>query len=141
VADVKVTGSFRTLDFSRLSCHRFRSNEVGLRFSVIAYNLGNLWRRLALPKKDRELVADESATRVGDDGRATGEACPLLLAPTGGRTSEPVAVRGDAGPHRAATGMDGIGREWPSQQRNLSTKGRERRGDAKVGWNPGSSRP
>ena len=27
-----------------------RANEVRLRLSVIAYNLGNLWRRLALPK-------------------------------------------------------------------------------------------
>ncbi len=32
----------------RLSCHRFRANEARLRLSVIAYNLGNLWRRLAL---------------------------------------------------------------------------------------------
>src|SRR5713101_1265703 len=29
----------------------FRGNEVRLWLSVIAYNLGNLWRRLALPKK------------------------------------------------------------------------------------------
>ena len=35
---------------TRLSCHRFRANEVRLWLSVIAYNLGNLWRRLALPK-------------------------------------------------------------------------------------------
>jgi len=34
-----------------LSCHRFRSNEVRLWLSVIAYNLGNLWRRLVLPKR------------------------------------------------------------------------------------------
>ena len=34
-----------------LSWHRFRSNEVRLWLSVIAYNLGNLWRRLGLPKK------------------------------------------------------------------------------------------
>jgi hypothetical protein len=33
------------------SCHRFRSNEVRLWLSVIAYNLGNLWRRLVLPKR------------------------------------------------------------------------------------------
>jgi hypothetical protein len=32
-----------------LSCHHFRSNEVRLWLSVIAYNLGNLWRRLVLP--------------------------------------------------------------------------------------------
>jgi hypothetical protein len=34
---------------TRLSCHRFVANEVRLWLSVIAYNLGNLWRRLALP--------------------------------------------------------------------------------------------
>jgi hypothetical protein len=34
---------------TRLSCHRFRSREVRLWLSVIAYNLGNLWRRLELP--------------------------------------------------------------------------------------------
>ncbi len=36
---------------TRLSCHRFRSNGVRLWLSVIAYNLGNLWRLLMLPKK------------------------------------------------------------------------------------------
>ena len=35
---------------TRLSCHRFRANQVRLWMSVLAYNLGNLWRRLALPK-------------------------------------------------------------------------------------------
>ncbi len=34
---------------TRLSCHRFRANEVRLQLSVLAYNLGNLWRRLVLP--------------------------------------------------------------------------------------------
>jgi hypothetical protein len=34
---------------TRLSCHRFRGNEVRLWLSILAYNLGNLWRRLALP--------------------------------------------------------------------------------------------
>ena len=36
---------------TRLSCYRFRANEVRLGLSVIAYNLGNLWRRLALPTR------------------------------------------------------------------------------------------
>jgi hypothetical protein len=36
---------------TRLSCHRFRANEVRLWLSVIAYNLGNLWRRLVLPAR------------------------------------------------------------------------------------------
>ena len=35
---------------TRLSCHRFWANQVRLWLSVLAYNLGNLWRRLALPK-------------------------------------------------------------------------------------------
>jgi hypothetical protein len=36
---------------TRLSCQRFHSNEVRLALSLLAYNLGNLWRRLALPQR------------------------------------------------------------------------------------------
>jgi hypothetical protein len=39
----------QAIAMTRLSCHRFRANEVRLWLSVLAYNLGNLWRRLALP--------------------------------------------------------------------------------------------
>jgi len=35
--------------WTRLSCHRFRANEARLLLGVIAYNVGNLLRRLALP--------------------------------------------------------------------------------------------
>jgi hypothetical protein len=41
----------QAVKMTRLSCHRFRSNEVRLWLSVIAYNLVNLWRRLVLPKR------------------------------------------------------------------------------------------
>jgi len=41
----------QAVKMTRLRCHRFRSNEVRLWLSVIAYNLGNLWRRLVLPKR------------------------------------------------------------------------------------------
>ncbi|MGH9472214.1 MAG: IS1380 family transposase [Terriglobales bacterium] len=41
----------QAVKMTRLSCHRFRANEVRLSLSLIAYNLGNLWRRLALPAK------------------------------------------------------------------------------------------
>lgn len=41
----------QAVKMTRLSCHRFRANEVRLNLSLIAYNLGNLWRRLVLPKK------------------------------------------------------------------------------------------
>ena len=37
--------------WTRLSCHRFRANEVRLQLSVLTYNLGNLWRRLVLPAR------------------------------------------------------------------------------------------
>jgi Transposase DDE domain group 1 len=36
---------------TRLSCHRFRSNQVRLALSLLAYNLGNLWWRLVLPQR------------------------------------------------------------------------------------------
>jgi hypothetical protein len=50
----------QAVGMTRLSCHRFRANEVRLWLSLIAYNLGNLWRRLALPSP----VATWSLTRV-----------------------------------------------------------------------------
>lgn len=38
----------QAVNMTRLSCHRFRSNEMRLWLSVIAYNLGNLWRCVVL---------------------------------------------------------------------------------------------
>jgi hypothetical protein len=51
-------GRKQAVKITRLSCHRFRANEVRLWPSVIVYNLGNLWRRLALLKlvKGRPLL-------------------------------------------------------------------------------------
>jgi len=72
---------------------------------------------------DRELVAGESAATASEDRGTAGATCTLLLAIVGGRTSQPAAVRGDAGPDRAATATDGIESWWPRQQRNLSTAG------------------
>lgn len=45
----RIVGYEDVNDAERLSCHRFRSNEARLWLSVLAYNLGNLWRRLVLP--------------------------------------------------------------------------------------------
>ena len=36
--------------WTRPSCHRFRANEIRLLLGVIAYNLGNLLRRLVPPR-------------------------------------------------------------------------------------------
>jgi hypothetical protein len=38
------------LNWTRLSCHRFAANQVRLWLFILAYNLGNFLRRLALPK-------------------------------------------------------------------------------------------
>jgi len=60
----------QAVKITRLSCHRFRSNEVRLWLSVIAYNLGNLWRRLVLPSR-----IDKSLTSLQQrqDGRGVRE--------------------------------------------------------------------
>ena len=50
-AEQWIRGAKEAVKLTRISCHRFRANEVRLCLSVIAYNLGNLWRRLALPKR------------------------------------------------------------------------------------------
>jgi hypothetical protein len=42
------------LNWTRLSCHDFTDNQVRLQFFVLAYNLSNFLRRLALPKKIRD---------------------------------------------------------------------------------------
>ena len=51
LSEVPTRGSepSETLLYSR----RFRSNEVGLQLAVLAYNLGNSWRRLGLAGKVR----------------------------------------------------------------------------------------
>ena len=41
----------QAVKMTRLSCRKFRSNEVRLWLTIIAYNLGNLWRRLVLPRR------------------------------------------------------------------------------------------
>ena len=50
-ADQWIKEGKQAAKLTRLSCHRFRANEVRLWLSLIAYNLGNLWRRLALPMR------------------------------------------------------------------------------------------
>ena len=40
-------------NWTRLSCHRFRANQVRLALFVLAYNLGNFLRRLVLPRSVR----------------------------------------------------------------------------------------
>jgi Transposase DDE domain group 1 len=48
---IEQRGPPHPMKMTRMSCHRFWSNEVRLWLSVMADNLGNPWRRLALPNR------------------------------------------------------------------------------------------
>ncbi len=39
------------IKWTRLSCRKFRNNEVRLKLHALAYNLGNFMRTLALPRE------------------------------------------------------------------------------------------
>ena len=73
----------QVVKMTRLSCHRFRSNEERLWLSVFAYNLGNVWRRFALPRRIRNWSLTSLQQRLGKTGgRLIKHACYywLLLA-------------------------------------------------------------
>jgi Transposase DDE domain group 1 len=55
-------------NWTRLSCHRFRANEVRVQLAVLAYNLGNLWRRLGLPRRIKSWSLTSLQAAV-DEGR------------------------------------------------------------------------
>ena len=99
----------QAVKMTRLSCHRFRSNEVRLWFSVIAYNPGEPVAAAGAAEEDRSLVADQLATAAGEDGRAVGEARPVLLAAVSGRSSDAAGVRGDSAEDLGAAPADWIG--------------------------------
>lgn len=96
------------MKITRLSCPRFRRNEVRLALSLPAYNLGNLCRRLALPEEIENLKRARYY---------------WLL--SGRELSRPAAVWGDAGADRVPAGSDGIGDAGPVCRRiGLSPMGR-----------------
>jgi hypothetical protein len=51
MAELWIKEGKQSVKMTRLSCHSFRANEVRLWLSLIAYNLGNLRRPLALPAR------------------------------------------------------------------------------------------
>ena len=98
--------------WTRLSCHRFRANEVRLQLSVLAYNLGNLWRRLVLPPRIKRWSLTSLQHRLVKTGGRLVKHAAVLLAPAGGRSSDPAAVRrhaaedlGTAGARRLTRGL------------------------------------
>jgi hypothetical protein len=92
-----------------LSCHRFRSNEVRLWLSVIAYNLANLWRRLVLPKRVDHWSLTSLQQRLVKTGGRLVKHAPVLLAAPGGEPSDAAPLWSDAPADRSATIASGIG--------------------------------
>jgi len=52
------------LNWTRLSCHKFVANQVRLSLFVLAYNLGNFMRRLALPEAMKHWSLTSLQTRL-----------------------------------------------------------------------------
>ncbi len=89
----------RAIDFGPTKC--------GMQLSVLAYNLGNLWRRLGLPQRIKSWSLTSLQLQVDEDRRSAGQARAVLLALIGGGTSEPAVVR-----RHAAQDLGAAAAEW-----------------------------
>lgn len=56
--------SQRALSWTRLSCHKFVTNQVRLSRFILAHNLGNFFRRLALPEAIKRWSLTSVQTRL-----------------------------------------------------------------------------
>ena len=56
------------LNWTRLSCHKFMANQVRLGLFILAYNLGNFVRRLALPEAMKRWSLTSLQTRLVKTG-------------------------------------------------------------------------
>jgi hypothetical protein len=82
-AEPWIKESKQATTWTRMSCHRFRANEVRLKSSALAYNLGNLRRRLGLPHRIKSWSLTSLPQRLmKTGGRLVKHAryCWLLLA-------------------------------------------------------------
>jgi hypothetical protein len=86
----------QAVKMTRLSCHHFRSNEVRLWLSVLAYNPGEPVAAAGAAEENRELVADELAAAAGENRRSIGQARTVLLVAPGREPSDAAAVWGHA---------------------------------------------
>src|SRR5262252_2328546 len=78
-----INESKQAVKMTRLSCHRFRSNEVRLWLSVVGYKLGKLWRRLVLPRRIDKWSLTSLQQRLVKTGGRLVKARPILLALAG----------------------------------------------------------
>ena len=52
------------MNWTRLSCHKFAANQVKMCLFILAYNLGNFVRRLALPESIKRWSLTSIQTRL-----------------------------------------------------------------------------
>jgi hypothetical protein len=129
----------QAVKMTRLSCHRFRSNEVRLWLSVIAYNLGQPVATAGAAEGNRHMVIDQLAAAAGEDGRAAGKARPLLLAAVGGEPPDAAPVWKHTAADRgfaAASRVGSAGRRNQSGRRR-GVEGRVSERVLRNGENPG----
>jgi hypothetical protein len=121
--------------WTRLSCHRFRANEVRLQLACSRTSPGTCGGDWCLPA-NRGLVAHQSPAADRQDGWAAGQARPVLLVDVGRESSDAAAVRGDAPAGLGAPGADGLAERratTPERAGSCSSNRRERRGPSSSG--------
>ncbi len=82
------------MNWMRLSCHDFEDNQVRLELFVLAYNLGNFRRRLALPQKGEALVVDHLTGEVRENLSQGGSTLAVCDLPDGRAGHAPTAFWG-----------------------------------------------
>ena len=75
-------------------------------------------------EENRRLVADELAAAVSEDGRASGQARPVLLAVGGRGTFAPARVWPDASADPCAAGAERVALQLRLQHLGLREQGR-----------------
>ena len=122
--------------WTRLSCHRFRANEVRLQLSVLAYNLGNLWRRLGLPRRIKSWSLTSLQHRLmKTGGRLVKHARYYWLLLAEGPDSQRTRVAEDRrgrGVAKKPSAVAGTARSGRFEGRSGSERGTERGSSAKT---------
>ena len=123
--------------WTRLSCHRFRANEVRLQLIVLAYNLGNLWRRLVLPRRIESWSLTSLQQRLVKTGGRLVTTRAVLLALPGGESPDQALVRVDAPADLDTAYADGLtGPDGGNLAKQRSASGPVSRRCAEGAWRP-----
>ena len=122
--------------WTRLSCHDFDDNQVRLQLFVLAYNLGNFLRRIALPASVKHWTLTDATGQVDQDRREGRASRPVRDVPTGGGGRPASFVPGDPGADTAIRGDAAEGSSGTTGMKCLPTN--SRRGTSDVDLCPAS---